>query len=890
MQRIKTLLIMQILIDNSIGDVGNTLLIGKKIKVVTNKMNGYERGEHKLHVKFRPQKANVNDDERLIQDADLSIILLHEFSHTYHSMLGMPGEGGKGSWDQCKSLFYESYLRDKALRERLVPLLNKEVFSDTLNALKDSETAHGALLFPWHEVEGLEYYAFYQFLEANEFFGNELLKFPKNDRGEVVGEEKARALLILKTCELMEEWWKAEEMLTIAGFVPLYFGEGSEYVLLDRQNEDVQMIKDGYKWIRQTHLAFKKIHDGLDMETTMEAMLASTRNHGLFLYGDQEGMAPTSQSVYEVAGASLEVGEPISVEEMSEAIMGAVLPGQIAEMPTGDELRYNGCYPRVIRESDREYECIMSMLGYAVREGIKISDEAMKFCAATGTLRTDILDCYMKDKDETTREAKLLELLEYLVEASEEGSRAQATKEILAYVRDKAIKIFELDRFIDRTNQIVEAINPKNIESIAELLKYACENGVTPRVDDFQTIFEKIYAAYGSREECIDALLRYAESAGIVLDNARGLLEEPPLGSTLVSRNFKPLYEYAVRKGVARELGEYLTLYKDEALHFDKLADCILELDRARGTTIDVRPYLKNDQNMDVFLKYLDKGLAEEALKPLMEQRLRVEKKFGEAELKYCLDNNLDIVSKDLVVQSLTEHVASDSGSNDTNLFGYINKFRIKIPGFEGLLAQAIKNEKISAVHGFCEYARSGQIAQDLTEQIIDKIKNRWASNWSFRWRELFLSFEGDGLTVDLERCRAAAIEVDNGSALLGILECKKKDEQVEASDYMPGLIGGGKYDCIMKLFHEAEKEGYDFTQETIESCMERALQEEKYHDLVDSLFDYVYREDWRIRGELVVGYHTYLERERGHDKYRIEECEKYAASKGIALSEAAGG
>ncbi|MDR2724039.1 MAG: hypothetical protein LBB25_02425 [Holosporaceae bacterium] len=134
-QRIKSLCVLQTLINNRIGRLGNSFYFGKKTKIKKSSdgSSAYcsQTGELTLQASeietHYLRRTNDGEDQSVIEAPiveDLSETLLHELSHLYHYMLRLNNVVRSGSDDLINSV-RAAYIPDPVLREHLIPLLYK---------------------------------------------------------------------------------------------------------------------------------------------------------------------------------------------------------------------------------------------------------------------------------------------------------------------------------------------------------------------------------------------------------------------------------------------------------------------------------------------------------------------------------------------------------------------------------------------------------------------------------------------------------------------------------------------------------------------------------------------------------------------------------------------
>jgi hypothetical protein len=123
----------------------------------------------------------------------------------------------------------------------MFPLLNKKICGQVLEGLRANENIK-ELKLDWKKIKNDSVFCEgYNFLEANNFFNNELLNLDSNDDGNQ--PDAARMIVVYMAAMSVSAWSNLEEMLTIIGIAPIWHLDANtnnllhKYVLADNQSE-----------------------------------------------------------------------------------------------------------------------------------------------------------------------------------------------------------------------------------------------------------------------------------------------------------------------------------------------------------------------------------------------------------------------------------------------------------------------------------------------------------------------------------------------------------------------------------------------------------------------------------------------------------------------------
>ncbi|MDR2412055.1 MAG: hypothetical protein LBD66_00395 [Holosporales bacterium] len=175
-ERMQSLIVMQHLIDNRFGEIGEGIFQRKKLTIRRGEEDLYWADSHTVDLSFSSsQEVLLQIDSSkapssALSSAGPSDIFLHEITHAYHWMFGIHGyDYSSTPAIDIVNTMQAAYLLDPYLRERLNPLLNKGVFDFVLEKIIESRLDQDM------SRRTFEVTPFYQFLGANKFFGNDWL-------------------------------------------------------------------------------------------------------------------------------------------------------------------------------------------------------------------------------------------------------------------------------------------------------------------------------------------------------------------------------------------------------------------------------------------------------------------------------------------------------------------------------------------------------------------------------------------------------------------------------------------------------------------------------------------------------------------------------------------
>jgi hypothetical protein len=384
-QRIKSLIIVKLLIDNGIGDIGFSSFRNQKIKISFGDESIYkyrfeltlmDGKEDLFYVKNDPD-ASAEEEER--NSGSVPAALLHELCHAYHGVLGLYGLTG------VENSFRAALVADPSIRNAAIPLLEENTFAAMKRKIIDNKLSVGngnGVRLDKIITED----KFYQFLEANDFFGNPLLKVKHGADRNV--DSEVEDFLIYLVCNCFGYWGNGEEMLAILGVAPVKLPNGETWNILDRQNENTERIRayDVYRILHCGVTSSGRSSDKLNLKDPafLKIFSEAQKEAGTKLYRSRQDMKPTPDNVYEEIQAEKRFGDLIGKDEINKSVKA------------WGELRVR---LRGIDEKDYVKEVIDDICEYAERKGIRISDESFRACWKACSLTKNVLRNYLQGRE-----------------------------------------------------------------------------------------------------------------------------------------------------------------------------------------------------------------------------------------------------------------------------------------------------------------------------------------------------------------------------------------------------------------------------------------------------------------------------------------------------------
>ncbi|MDR2766635.1 MAG: hypothetical protein LBB63_04235 [Holosporaceae bacterium] len=535
-QRIKSLMILQRLIDEGITNASNYR--GKRIMVrlgaersVYNYMNhnlgvknekGYDRGVI-LEMEAKPNVEELTS---------MAATLTHEFSHAYHLMLGMYAPNVVNS-------LRVAALGNADFRKRLYPFLEKDISEAVARGIDgkfpNAPSANEVCAIIKDRLAGV-----YGFLKANDFFGNQNLDLGDLDDnfGEQAGYAKAVSVFI--ACFSLRGWDNGEEMLTISGILPVEFpipesDDTHKYLIVDNQNESTFLTRDANA-IRLFHSANddlgeitgKNNDDRAERTSAILAVLSQiVQKEELFIQRSRKKMKKFSSSAIAMSSED----RTITTEEVTEAMEIMAASGQGSSKLYGDFLR----------------SLIRDLADYAATLNLKLDPQCVVACIKNGVLVDSVLLGALKNSKKTLRELleetlktalssiptdekqKVLVVMDAFVDSA---IGTQNAKEMISSLISVVKELKFLEEFVEHyfgsykgkiflTNDdaldVLRAVlknedipeKPKS-KHISAILSYASKNKIEIEDRDLNEISQYLASVKGLYSDAITSLCQYA--------------------------------------------------------------------------------------------------------------------------------------------------------------------------------------------------------------------------------------------------------------------------------------------------------------------------------------------------------------------------------------------
>jgi hypothetical protein len=307
-QRIKSLLVIKLLIDNDLGCIGSSYYRGKKLKIRLTQ-EGEKVDEKGIAGVYDWRPHTIAFKRKLASDYALyrsdrwtetgDHILIHELSHAYHHMLGIPLSLSTNSMNAAIT-------SDPRIMAYMCPLVNKEAFQDMVKTISRDGWICNAIGNPDTEnVFGYE-------------GGNNVLAFlvehsliPKREElGLQPLEDTVYQAVAHLAVQLIVGWSNPEEALTIYGFTPLIVNTRSgikRFSIIDRQNESTYHVRNtgGMRLLHKTISDFGEVASvsfSVNKDTLAkkiaEALDSVMKRHNVQAYLPTDEMVGTEVVVY----------------------------------------------------------------------------------------------------------------------------------------------------------------------------------------------------------------------------------------------------------------------------------------------------------------------------------------------------------------------------------------------------------------------------------------------------------------------------------------------------------------------------------------------------------------------------------------------------------------
>ncbi|MDR2645634.1 MAG: hypothetical protein LBC04_00405 [Holosporaceae bacterium] len=450
-----------------------------------------------------------------------------------------------------------AYIPDPFLRERLIPLLNKGFFMDVLQRMRDSGL--GTDLENNH-YERLKWEYNYRFLEANQFFGNELLAMPAELP---VEERKIVAALGYMICDFIDGWDNFEEMLTIIGFAPIRLIDGM-YLIADRQNENVQSIREQNRF-RLTHacsflLSCFKTRENDFLQIFSEEM----QRHNLYVYRSQSEMPQTPSEIY-LSTPEITFGHGPTTTSVNECLQYYLSECvRFKAVPRSEAFCYVG-----------------DIAMYGVSIGAKITPETLKLCIKKCAWPDSVIDNFLQGFAD--KRSEIMQLVEQFPDE-------RFVQAVLNYSGKNTINLYELPEFVASIDkEIAECTKSSAVaKTLWPILSYAADHAlIIPQLHaNFQRVLE--YFIDSRSSVGVAALLKYATKHNLQVGNIEDLIQK---SYAAVRKGYPAVFinfcRYSIDKipNVALLLKQFVSCALPTSVVYEILADAgALRIDSATAT------------------------------------------------------------------------------------------------------------------------------------------------------------------------------------------------------------------------------------------------------------------------------------------------------------------
>jgi hypothetical protein len=821
-QRVRSLLMLQFLIDHNLGEIGGSFYKGKKIQFRKGLGNGYSQERHDLEMCyfFSLQEILISPDPDALADpsASPSSTLLHELTHAYHAMLGITGgwRRNEGPTRTCIDPVRRAYLSCPPLRERLIPLLHGGVFQDLCTEV----TRRGFVLKDVCETETVT--SCRRFLEDNNFFG---LSLPE--------EAPLRSAMTHLICRFIEKWDDLDEMLTIAGFVPIIFHDGARYVLLNEQNESAQLLQES-KRFRLVHGDFRIISSvfGARSVEFLQILSQAIARHGVSLYsaeGESRDSLPHS---------------PLS-----------------AEGPTQEDLE------RSLTEITRQFTPFLSeprsvclvqeRMALAKKYGLSVTDALFQQLLHAGAMDPMVLACYW-DGIPSERQAETLSLI---LEQTFYYASSPCFEQFLEFAASYALDLTTCDAFLRLSQSVWQSVAQQEGLGPSALLflDYLTQKGMWPESVEFSAALHTVLEGGVPEQFPVrpylhlhpdflveDALLRLAA------EKSPDMFVSLYKHCSALGTGISPLAEYValaswsastIVKGLLRE-----GMSVDVLLLLQK---CIAEDNPAAHGLFDLLP--------DTIPEMELLNLAQAALSSLHTHSL----------LGFLEDH--DLYTEELgtlVVGSLSEGQSEEQAYKNSRIVPYCTRHGLDIPHFPTLLDNAVGCGFVCSVATCFSYARARGLEIDVTEKLLAFAQD------SYGFSVLLPLVEGS-LRVEDGRLLEVLVEGDYGESLVQFLSYRGMDHVSLVEE----LVRKGKYGCLARI---AVETGCRLPDAVVNSCVQHNLAQETSEYFKQELLFFSLERKVPLIEENLRGFAAFLE--GSYNTEYLPPLQDYARSLGVTL------
>jgi hypothetical protein len=416
-----------------------------------------------------------------------------------------------------------------------------------------------------------------------------------------------------------------------------------ELVLIDRQNESTQSIRESDK--------FRLIHYGLPhlryvFPTKSKEFLSilsnSVRQSKLLMYKTQEQMRNSPHVCDSDDG--FEFNLPIGENEINILIRG---------VGSSDE-------PFIHDDGALASARIADLSRFATLNGFRLEFATVQYIASQNVLSQTVLHDYFDSKNDDEKVEGLNNLL-FLPCCDD------VAKEILLYADECGLDLSTDERFIKNAKEFREMIANNKRQNdhallIVRLLHYSLDRGAPIDLNiDSESLFSFSKGCWPDSN--LEVLLKYALLKGIKLSDEQW--------NKLLERSFELTYKYAIKnKAKIPSPGDLIVKklsYGDGGLTVKQVAgDCGIPVDLSSHLTAAINED-RGEYYLRKLLECVDESDLNKAILPRLDE-LTTESgnraKWLEPVLRHCIDQKIKLQRNDWVINLLKSYIAIVSDLN----------------------------------------------------------------------------------------------------------------------------------------------------------------------------------------------------------------------------------
>ncbi|MDR0661841.1 MAG: hypothetical protein LBF76_00420 [Holosporales bacterium] len=786
--RVRALQTIQFLIDQQLGEIGMSCYKDKKISVHWGTGNFYEFKAHTLILSFLPEDLILLDFEPKKRPSPIiaksSSALSHELSHAYHKMLG-------SSFKCDINMLREAIFAHPLLRERLIPLLNTDVFQYVEQALQKVDFGK--------DLRAYVHKAFpddpcYRFLEENNFFG---LPRPHLDNP----LQSAMTRLI---CLFIKAWDSSEEILTIAGFVPLLLHD-EPFLLVDAQNESFYHLEESQRF-RSTHGVMASLYQ-----------ILGKRGSAVFLDSFSEAVQQYGLAPYYCPKSPLSL--PILTKDASVLILTKDAPvSPLMEGYFQHLIRLSNTYPLYRNEVTFRRSIFL-----AKRENLTLSLDLALQCLEQGLFCPDMF--YVSSnprKLEEIRSTKVKFLHKSLLFPDN-----KMFKEILDCARVLHPNIQQRKDFKDLITEAYDNVGKScNLDTALILFTYLFEQDY-PLDIDFRKMLTIFIEGGRNIAPFVRVLFPYMEKNKKSFPVSHELLELAAQHTH--DESFALLYQQAQKQGTE------IHPLRDYFVHNVYSAVESAQILQKMGISVDMSSLLQfclQEKCISAIseilpLYYLDSS---EEFATFVNTSIQRTEEHCFWLLGFCRERNWNVANLSplwSIIGDLEDHQASQ-------IVKYANYFQLNVPDISELSCKSFTKKQAHTLEECLKYMGSHDITYDVTNGLLQ-------AKDSFLWRKVLFQVK-DSITVDMPRLIQEVTESDNGNLASVLFEYMNPSAR---GDFIQILEGQQKWGCLFRIIVDSEEDEFP-SSESVNACVKY------HHEYSQSVFHAMLRKDIHISSENV--------------------------------------